>query len=98
MRTGITLGFVVILLINIPILCYAFKHKIKKLSKSAKMALVLFVLGMVFCFSSGVHFCMIQNEVAPTMAIFTVAASILIMRTLTGEIFNTDKQKNEKEQ
>lgn len=98
MNTAKTIVFIVVLLSNIPILCQGIKHRRKKLSEKANRFLIFAVLGMVFSLGIGVYFCVIQDGAALSMSVITVCISIWIKRTLTGEIFNTDKQQKEKDQ
>ena len=97
MNTAKTIAFIVLSLMNIPLLGQGIKYRKERLSEKAKRFLIFAVLGMIFSFGIGVYFCVIQDGAALAMSVITVCISIWIKRTLTGEIFNTDKQKNEKE-
>lgn len=98
MNTAKTIAFLVLSLINIPLLCQGIKYRQEKISEKAKRFLIFAILGMLFSFGIGVYFCVIQDGAALAMSVITVCVSIWIKRTLTGEIFNTDKQQKEKEQ
>ena len=98
MNTAKTIAFIVMSLMNIPLLGQGIKYRKEKLSEKANRFLIFAVLGMVFSLGIGVYFCVIQDGAALAMSVITVCISIWIKRALTGEILNTNKQQNEKEQ